>query len=177
VNERSDADLLRLARAGDRAAFGALAARHGRAMLGIALAVLGDLDLAEDVCQDALFRAWQRLGDCRDPDRVAAWLAVIVRRRALDETRRRPSEPLRGDPAGEGPDAHRRLEQAELGAALQAALGQLTAEQRQAVLLFDLEGWSHADIAASLGTSEAMSRQHLMLGRRRMRELLAGRNR
>jgi DNA-directed RNA polymerase specialized sigma24 family protein len=39
-------------------------------------------------------------------------------------------------------------------------------------LLFDLEGWSHAEIAASLGTSEAMSRQHVMLGRRKLRQLL-----
>jgi RNA polymerase sigma-70 factor (ECF subfamily) len=64
------------------------------------------------------------------------------------------------------------VEREEARVRIEAAFAELPAPQREAVLLFDLEGWSHARIAESLGTSEAMSRQHLMLGRRALRRLL-----
>ena len=66
------------------------------------------------------------------------------------------------------------VEREEESTRIAAALSKLSEPQRQAVLLFDLEGWSHGRIAESLGTSEAMSRQHLMLGRRALRGLLTG---
>lgn len=170
-----DAVLLARARAGDDGAFAALVARHARPAFLIARAVVGDADLAEDVCQDALFRVWQRLDRCREPDRFAAWLARAVRRHALNALRgRRRVETL--DPhdlPAVGPSPHGAAELADLRARLDRALLHLSPEQRQAVLLYDLEGWSHAEIADTLGTTEAMSRQHLMLGRRRLRRLLA----
>jgi RNA polymerase sigma-70 factor (ECF subfamily) len=173
--ESPDAVLLARARAGDDGAFAALVSRHARAAFLIARAVVGDADLAEDVCQDALFRVWLRLDRCREPERFAAWLARAVRRHALNALRgRRRSEALdaRDLPAG-GRSPHGAAELADLRTRLDRALLQLSLEQRQAVLLYDLEGWSHVEIAASLGTTEAMSRQHLMLGRRRLRRLLA----
>lgn len=170
-----DAVLLTRARTGDDGAFAALVARHARPAFLIARAVVGDADVAEDVCQDALFRVWQRLDRCREPDRFAAWLARAVRRYALNAVRgRRRAESLEArDFPATGPSPHGAAELADLRARLDRALLHLSSEQRQVVLLFDLEGWSHAEIAASLGTTEAMSRQHLMLGRRRLRRLLA----
>jgi RNA polymerase sigma-70 factor (ECF subfamily) len=161
------------ARAGDDAAFGVLVARHARAAFAIARAVVGDADLAEDVCQEALFRIWQRLRDCKEPERFANWLAVSVRRHALNALRncRRAAE-LSSELVDEARRPDHEAEAADTVAALERALQQLSSEQRQAVLLFDLEGWSHLEIAASLGTTEAMSRQHLMLGRRKLRQLL-----
>ena len=139
----------------------------------MAHAVVADVDLAEDVCQDAIFRVWKRLNECRDPDRFGAWLARAVHRHALNALRHRRGEPLEGiylAASSPGPDT--RAEQADLTERLGLALGQLSVEQREAVVLFDMEGWSHGEIAALLATSEAMSRQHLMLGRRRLRDLL-----
>jgi RNA polymerase sigma-70 factor (ECF subfamily) len=138
--------------------------------------VVGDPDLAEDVFQDALFKVWQRVGDCRSPERFGPWLAQAVRRHALNALRaRRPTVRLDGQLGVEDPGAGpaRRAEQSNLQERLLAALAELSPEQRQVALLFDLEGWSHAEIAQSLGTSEGMSRQHLMLARRRLRKLLA----
>jgi RNA polymerase sigma-70 factor (ECF subfamily) len=178
ADPRSDAALLAAARDGDDRAFGVLIARHARSALAVARGVVGDADLAEDVCQDALFRVWRRLGECREPERFGAWLARAVHRHALNSLRgRRETGPLTGiEPAaGAAPDAQ--AEQTDQRERLAGALEALSAEQRQAVLLFDLEGWSHAEIAALLGTSEAMSRQHLMLGRRRLRALLANEER
>lgn len=173
---RLDTELFEAARRGDREAYGVLLKRHGRAAYATALAIVGDPDAAEDVCQDALFRVWQRLGECRAPDRFAAWMASAVRRHALNALRaRRPRAPL--DPESvlwPGPSPDRDTEQRELRSRLLAALARLTPEQRQTVLLFDLAEWPHARIAETLETTEAMSRQHLMQGRRRLRRLLEG---
>lgn len=164
---------MRAARAGDDRAFGALVDRYATRAFAVARSVVGDADAAEDVCQDALFRVWQRLADCRDAERFGAWLLQAVRRHALNDIRARRLTSDLSHHAASGPLPDRAAELADLRRNLAAALGRLEPEQRQAVLLFDLEGWSHADIAAVLETSEAMSRQHLMLGRRRLRALLA----
>jgi DNA-directed RNA polymerase specialized sigma24 family protein len=55
---------------------------------------------------------------------------------------------------------------------LVGALGQLGPVQREVVLLHDLESWTHAEISAAIGISEVMSRQHLFVARRVMREWL-----
>jgi len=87
---------------------------------------------------------------------------------------RRETQPLDAfDIASPRPAPDREAERSDLRTRLDQALRQLTPEQRQAVLLFDLEGWSHAQVAEMLGTSADMSRQYLMLGRRRLRQLLA----
>jgi RNA polymerase sigma-70 factor (ECF subfamily) len=176
VDSRTDAALVAAARSGDGAAFAALVNRHARAALAVARAVVGDADVAEDVCQEALFRVWQHLGDCREPERFATWLAVAVRRQALNALRgQRTSYELSHEIISEMPGPERNAEADDELTALEAAMQNLSSEQRQVVLLFDLEGWSHAEIAESLGTTEAMSRQHLMLGRRRLRMLLSKR--
>jgi RNA polymerase sigma-70 factor (ECF subfamily) len=175
ADPRSDAELLAGARAGDDIAFGLLIERHARSAFAVAYGVVADADLAEDVCQDALFRVWRRLGECRDPERFAAWLARAVRRHALNALRgRRETQALESvEVAATALPPDRQAEHADVRARLERALRELPAEQRQAVLWFDLEGWTHAEIAETLGTTEAMSRQHVMLARRRLRQLLA----
>lgn len=176
ADSRSDAILLACARAGDDQAFALLLSRHSRTAMAIAYAVSGDMDQAEDICQDAIFRVWQRLEECRDPERFGAWLARAVHRLALNSLRQKRGERLEGmelEAAAPGPDI--RAEHADDRIRLERGLKQLSREQRRVVILFDLEGWSHAEIAELLETSEAMSRQHLMLGRRRLRELLENR--
>jgi RNA polymerase sigma-70 factor (ECF subfamily) len=73
-------------------------------------------------------------------------------------------------PESPGSDAER----AELRGSLELALAQLSEVQREVVLLHDLEGWKHREIAESLAISEGMSRQHLMAARRALRERLGG---
>jgi RNA polymerase sigma-70 factor (ECF subfamily) len=75
------------------------------------------------------------------------------------------------DPAG--PDrADQEVERSELQRALDQAMAQLSPTQREVVLLHDLEGWRHREIAESLAMSEVMARQHLFQARKRLRELL-----
>jgi RNA polymerase sigma-70 factor (ECF subfamily) len=167
-------ELVLRARAGDARAFEDLVRGHYRAAYATARALTGnDMD-AEDVVQDGFIRALERLDEC-DPDRFAGWLLTIVRNRAHNV---RDRELVRAaaviedvDPAGTE-RADRRAERDELHRVLDGAMAQLSPIQREILLLHDLEGWRHREIAASLDMSEVMARQHLFQARKRLRELL-----
>jgi RNA polymerase sigma-70 factor, ECF subfamily len=175
------ASLVERARQGDSAAFEALVRGHIRAAHAVALAVLGSYHDTEDVVQDAFMTALDKLDDCRDPERFAAWLLQIVRNRAKnarDYLRIRETSELDPDheaPADPSPSPSMRAEQAELRDRLLKALSTLPDAQREVVLLHDLEGWQHREIADALGCSEGMSRQHLFVARRALRERLGER--
>jgi RNA polymerase sigma-70 factor (ECF subfamily) len=141
----------------------------------VALAILGSVMDAEDVCQDAFIRALERLDDCRNPGKFAAWLLQIVRNRArnyIEYRKVRETVDLDKVVASGGTKTDDATVQAELRSTLQEALVELTELQRQVVLLHDLEGWKHQEIAESLDVSEVASRQHLFNARRKLRELL-----
>jgi RNA polymerase sigma-70 factor (ECF subfamily) len=172
----TDAELVLRARRGESAAFEELVRRHMRKAYLAALAQLGDPAAAEDVTQDALMTALERLEDCREPERFAAWLVRIARNRAHNYRRRErvrlalpleSAEPLRSrdDPAH---DAYR----GELRERLLLALDTLTETQREAVYLFDVEGLRHAEIAELLGLNEGNVRYHVFQGRRALRAQL-----
>ena len=167
-------ELVLRARAGDARAFEDLVRGHYRAAYATARALTGnDMD-AEDVVQDGFIRALERLDEC-DPDRFAGWLLTIVRNRAHNVRER---EQVRAGTAIEDVDpagldrADRETERNELQQALDQAMAQLSPIQREIVLLHDLEGWRHREIAESLKMSEVMARQHLFQARKRLRELL-----
>lgn len=149
--------------------------RHYRAAYAVALGMVGQVDDAEDICQEGFLRALQHLEDCREPDKFAHWLMRIVRNLARDHRRRsrsRATEPLDERTASGGTRASRQAEQGDLRRKLVQALGQLSEVQRQVVLLHDLEEWTHRAIGESLGISEVMSRQHLFVARQRLRQWL-----
>lgn len=174
--EPSDEVLVAGVRQGDAAAADRLVRRHLPLALTIALAVVGSRMDAEDVCQDAMVRALEKIDDCRSPSRFRYWLVQIVRnqaRNALAKQRVRSGPAL--DDIEERPapgHASEGAERGELRAALVSALGGLTPVQREVVLLKDLEGWEHRMIAATLGMSEGMSRQHLFTARGALRQKL-----
>jgi RNA polymerase sigma-70 factor (ECF subfamily) len=171
-----DAVLVARIQSGDAAAFETLMRRHFRMAFIIAYAQLSNREDAEDVCQDAFVRCWERMGDCRDPVRVSAWIATIVRNTAhnrRDFLRVRAAEPLEAAAAESAPSrSDAATWRHELRARLSAALGVLSQVQREIVLLHDLEGWRHAEIASRLGLSDTMSRRHLSDARKRLRAQL-----
>jgi RNA polymerase sigma-70 factor (ECF subfamily) len=171
----TDAILVERARRGDAAAFESLVREHYRAAYAVALGVLGSAMDAEDACQDAFIKALERLDEIRNPERFGAWLSQIVRNRArnLHSYRRvRSAQPLdtvsAAGPENPGSDTAR----SELRDRLESALQALNDRQREVVLLHDLEGWKHREIAVALEISEGMSRQHLFHARRILRERL-----
>jgi RNA polymerase sigma-70 factor, ECF subfamily len=170
-----DAFLVGRARSGDAGAFEALVRRHYRAAYALALALVGNAMDAEDVCQDAFVKALDRLEDCRHPDRFRGWFMRIVRNRAhnvREYQHLRVTEPLEGSVAAAAAKTEDPAERAELRGELEKALQTVSVIQRQVVLLHDLEGWKHREIAEFLGVSEETSRQHLFVARKRLREVL-----
>lgn len=172
----TDTTLVARARVGDAAAAEALLRRYFRASYLVALARMGNREDAEDVCQDAFVQCLQRLDDCREPDKFGAWLIRIVRNTAHnrgDYLRVRQAEPLALHlelPSQVRTDAG--AQQRELRETLQAALSHLSDVQREVVLMHDLEGWQHAEIASKLDLSEGMSRRHLSDARKKLRDVL-----
>ncbi len=171
-----DARLVEHARDGDAHAFGLLVRRHLGSAYAVALAVLGTPADAEDVCQDAFVTALKRLDDCRSPERFAAWLHQIVRNRARDLLRREaarravPIDTAAGLAGPESPAAD--AERAELRERLIDSLTVLSEVQREILLLHDLEGWRHREIAGLLSLPEGTVRAHLFHARRALRARL-----
>lgn len=142
---------------GDRAAFENLYRQTSAKLFGVALRIVRQEDLAEDVLQDCYIRIWNRAGDYREG--LAApmtWMASIVRNRSLDWLRRPNPELIDVDGeiiegvAGDGPGPLAALEQSRDGAALARCLAELEAKQRQAILLAFHGGLSHSELAAQL---------------------------
>ena len=176
IPEQDEAALVARVRAGDRAAFGVLAERYAGVARRVARAVLGDPDDADDAAQDALLSALVKL-DQYDPRRpFGPWLLRIVANAATDRRRRRKVRRVEQlDPAlvagGARPDAT--TERRALSARLRAALAELSHRRRMAVVLFDVEGYSHGEIAGILGIPEGTVRSEVFHARRRLRVLLA----
>jgi RNA polymerase sigma-70 factor (ECF subfamily) len=168
--------LVQRALGGDREAFGTLVERYAAQARRIARAVLHDPEDADDAAQDAFLAALTKL-DRYDPLRpFGPWFLRIVANAATDRRRRRAvrrTEPL--DPqlaAGSGrPDAD--AERRAFGERLLRALAELPTRRRLAVVLFDVEGYAHAEIAEILGVPEGTVRSDVFHARRRLRVLLA----
>jgi RNA polymerase sigma-70 factor (ECF subfamily) len=171
--EEGDALLVARARRGDGGAFDTLVRRHLKAAYAVALAQLGEPADAEDAVQDAFVTALQRMDECTRPHQFGAWLLSIVRNRARDHRRRRtvrlalPLDAAAEAPGREDPGAD--AERGELRRDLLAGLARLTEVQREVLLLYDWEGWSHREIGARLGISEGSARVHLFNARRDLR--------
>jgi RNA polymerase sigma-70 factor (ECF subfamily) len=171
----TDAQLVARVRRGERAAAEALAQRWLRACRAVALAVTRDEADADDVCQDAFVRAIERIDDCRDPARFGPWLLQIARNRAHDQlrARARPVLSLEGmEIVSTEASPQRQAERGDARGRLLAAMGELTEERREVLLLHDLEGWTHREIAERMGLPPGTVRSHLHHARRKMRTLL-----
>jgi len=142
----ADEVLVARVRRGDAEAADQLVRRHLQAGYAVALAVLGSRMDAEDVCQDAMVLALEKIDDCRSPARFKAWCMQIVRNQARNAMAKRR---VRSGPALDEIEhpasghAGEAAERGELRASLHAALERLTDMQREVVLLKDLEGWDH----------------------------------
>ena len=172
----SDEALLAAIAMGETEATAVFVRRFQRQVYGLAVTMVGDRSLAEDIAQQTFERAWRHAGafDGRRAS-VRTWLLTICRRLAIDALRLRRASPLDPDvlaamlppAAGVQPD-DRAVDPSEAGR-VRAAVGALPDEQRRAVLLAVLGGHTAKEIAASeqvpLGTVK--SRLRLGLGRLR----------
>jgi RNA polymerase sigma-70 factor (ECF subfamily) len=171
----SDVELVRRARKGEEVAFGLLVERYQRSAYAVALSVTGRHEDAEDAAQESFLVALDRLDECRSPERFGGWLMTIVRNRSKNLVRRESLREMDELPFGAPsriPAPDRTAEAAELRGMLREALSELPEVQRQVVLLHDLEGWKHREIAERLDLPCGTVRSHLHFARKSLRAAL-----
>jgi len=174
-----DRTLLAAHVAGDPDAFGELVRRHRDRLWAVALRTTSDPEEAADAVQDALISAYRNAASYRGDAAVTTWLHRVVVNACLDRMRRRrarPSVPLLDEEAGHHAIADPRddLDRFELRHEIDRALAALPVEQRAAVVLVDVEGFSVADAAIALEIPEGTVKSRCSRGRARLAVMLAG---
>jgi RNA polymerase sigma-70 factor (ECF subfamily) len=167
----ADAWLIDACRQGDRRAMEALYHRFKRRVYGMVARIAGPQD-AEEVAQEVFMRIYRGLMKFRGESALDTWVYRLTVNAALSHVQRRPAR-------AEGEEALAHLASADgpprdpkLAARLEGALGDLPPGYRAVLVLHDVEGLSHEEIAEILGCRVGTSKSQLHKARGRMRELL-----
>ena len=176
---------------GDIDAFNYLVLHYQQSAYGVAYRMLGDTELAADVTQDVFIAAFRNIQSFRPGSSFRAWLLRIASNMACDYWRRiqrHPQESLdiltdedelhSADDLGalvapgqeENPEAY--VLNQELQEVIQQGLATLPLEQREAVVLCDIEGLTYEEIATATATSLGTVRSRIARGRARLRNYL-----
>ena len=182
--QRRDLILLERARAGDLDAFNDLVVCYQDQLFGLVARLVPARDQAHDAVQEAFFSAYRNMASFRGGS-VRSWLSRIAINAAMDAQRfrrRRPAQPypeLEDEawqpPAGEEADPVGIALASERTAVLEAALANITQDQRTSIVLFDVEGYDYAEIAEMTGVSLGTVKSRIHRGRLALRALLEDR--
>jgi RNA polymerase sigma-70 factor (ECF subfamily) len=175
----NDADLLRSHVDGDPDAFATLVARHADRLWAVALATMRNPEDAADALQDAYLSAFRRADSFRGEAQVTTWLHRVVVNACLDRLRAlkvRAAEPLpedldRDPDLGVTPDDPVLASQQRRDVV--RALSQLNPDQRAALVLVDMQGYSVEEAALVLGCAPGTVKSRCARGRARLVPLLA----
>jgi RNA polymerase sigma factor (sigma-70 family) len=176
--EDVDGPLVRSAGTGDAIAFEALYRRHSGRVHGVIQRLVGGhAGRAEDLTQEAFVRAWQALPSYRFESAFSTWLHRLAVNTALMELRARRSRPQ----ASDDEDALDHLGTADsaghvtaLSMDLERAVATLPPRARAVLVLHDIEGWKHEEIATELGMAVGSSKAQLHRARGLLRTRLGG---
>lgn len=151
----SEDDLIQRAAAGSRQAFAALVSSHQARVFNFIRRLLGGADEAADLTQETFIRAFKALPRWRPEARFQTWLLQIARNAALDalrQRRRHTDEPLEdhAELVCPAPSPLRQLESARHLLLLERLLTGLPLEQREILLLREVEGLSYDELASTL---------------------------
>jgi RNA polymerase sigma-70 factor (ECF subfamily) len=152
-NHKEDTALIARIRGGDEHAMADLYDRYSGIVYGVALRVLGDTSAAEDLLQEVFLQLW-RNPQAFDADRgrLAPWLAVIARNRAIDVLRKRPLEDNIDElPISTGTNLEDDAAQRFAVEKVRGVLDQLPQEQRTVLEMAFFAGMTHTEIAGKTG--------------------------
>ena len=172
----ADAEAIERVLSGDGEAFAPLVRRYLQPAYNVAYRLLGNRQDAEDLVQEAFLAALAHLRSFDRSRPFGPWFYRIVWTRGLNLRKslaRRGAEPLESEryPGRDDPAAD--AERSDLTGTVVEALAELPERQRQIVQLFDLDGFSGAEIGEMLGLNPGTVRWYLHQGRRALRERLA----
>jgi len=172
----ADDSLVRAAAGGDVGAFESLYRQHVRRVHAVVWRLVGGSDArAEELTQETFVRAWQALARFRFESAFGTWLHRLAVNTALMDLRtRRDNEDLETDDAalidlGSGDSAGTRT---ALGIDLERAVASLPPRARAVLVLHDVEGWKHEEIASELHMAVGSSKAQLHRARRLLRTRL-----
>ena len=180
-SDRTDEELLQLHVDGDAQAFSELFRRHRHRLWAVALRTMRDPEDAADALQDAMISAFRRAGSFRHQSAVTTWLHRIVVNASLDRIRRNrvrrtdslPDNLDRDLLLASSEDLDEIVASSELRVDVAAALGQINPDQRAALVLVDMEGYSVEEAARMLGCAEGTIKSRCSRGRAKLAGLLA----
>ena len=185
-----DAGFVARCRRGETEAFSVLVGRHQKKMLNIAFRMIGDYDEACDVLQEAFLSAYRAIGKFRGDARFSTWLCGIVLNHSrshmaqkLARSRRESGsldDPVKSkdggflkEPCSQEGSIVERLEKRELEAKVQECIGFLDGEQREVLVLRDIQGFSYEEIGDLLKLPEGTVKSRLFRARNTLKDLLS----
>jgi RNA polymerase sigma-70 factor (ECF subfamily) len=175
VESHREQELIARAQQGDRSAFAALVREHQDEVYTLARRLVGDPHMASDVAQETMIRAWKALPRFRGDARLSTWLYRITVNTAW--THRDRVKRLRTVPIDDHLDVAAPIgadhpevagETLELRQRLRVALDRLPESQRKVVVMKDVYGWSHNEIADTMGISVTAAKVRLHRARARL---------
>lgn len=167
--------LIDAARTGDRRALDELLARYEQPIYRFGLRMCGDEESAREVLQETMLAAFRNLAGFRGQAALSTWLYQIARSFCIKERRGARTQVALDDQmpdAAASPDAQ--VHARQIGEALSAAIAALPAEQREALVLRDVEGLSAEEAANVVGIEVGALKSRLHRARMAIREHLAG---
>ena len=185
MTQEQELALIRRIQAGETDAFEQLLRAHEKTVYNLALRMTGDPQDAEDMAQEAFWKAYRSLGDFRGECKFSVWLYRIVSNVCLDHLRRQRRRPAVSlsveDDEGEEqqweiPDERyepeRELERKLTREAVRKGLAALPDEQRQILLLREIRGLSYEEIGEILGLEPGTVKSRIFRARKRLAAFL-----
>jgi RNA polymerase sigma factor (sigma-70 family) len=170
-----DSALAAACQAGDLRAYERLYALQGARMKNLARNLLGNTSDAEDAVQETFLKVQRSVASFRGQSSFVTWTFRILVNTCHDARRSRMrKKEVTSDDSEESPRPEPRAPGAHpsLRLALERALASLTSHQREVFLLYEVEGFRHAEIAAMLETTEAASKNMLFQAKKNLRQML-----
>ncbi|HEY6090932.1 MAG TPA: RNA polymerase sigma factor [Gemmatimonadales bacterium] len=167
-------NLIARAQAGDQGAFRDLYRLHVGRVYALCIRLTGDARDAEERTQDVFVRLWDKLGSFRGESAFSSWLHRLAVNVVFNERRTTVRRERRVMPAAEPAtlERHRGGGTEGLSIDLERAIAELPDGAREVFVLFDVEGYGHAEIAELTGIAQGTSKAQLFRARRLLREKL-----
>jgi RNA polymerase sigma-70 factor (ECF subfamily) len=188
--QKTDQEIVALARAGEEVAYRELIRRYERPLFSLLFRMVRDRELAEDLAQETFVKALNAIESYRPEFKFSSWIFKIANNAAIDHLRRRELDTLslEGSPQAETPEAIEatalqiggrqesplaEVEARELGGQIEAAIAQLRPEYRSCILLRHVEGRAYEEIAEILNLPLGTVKTYIHRARNELRQALA----
>jgi RNA polymerase sigma-70 factor (ECF subfamily) len=179
ADQSEDSALAEACRSGDLRAYERLYSLHGVRMKNLARNILGSPTDAEDAVQETFLKVQRSIASFRGQSSFVTWIFRILVNTCYDARRSRvrkkevsAEEEQQHDDAAPRPEPRAPVAHPSLRLALERALAKLTRHQRDVFLLYEVEGFRHAEISEMLEITETASKNTLFQAKKNLRQML-----